>query len=214
MLVAAYTRLKVFVGRVTEVTGVVLALFAAYEMVIADRIAPHVTGGVKLCEVADWPDYMSAGDFFAFIEDNADKVVYLDMFLVPVGRDGTPLDCLEETPRRADVSDFGLYAEGPYRTFEDGSSGPTPELWINFTGFETPQTARLTGQSGEEPIFGVTGLVYIEAGEVDAGFQSYTLSAAPYADAMLKKRDCARDYLAADGLLEQARAYVFSCLAS
>lgn len=194
-------------------TGVVLALFAAYETIVADRIVPTLLGGVTLCEAEDRAGYISADAFFRFIEDSADSVVYLDMFLTPVGHEGGPMLCQDGQPSPANDSEYGFTATGPARVNPDQSSGPTPDILVRSEGFMIPQTARLTGQSGEEPIFGITGLVYIEAHEVDMGFQTFELSAAPYDAAMLAKRDCAQEMQNADGLVQRARAYVFTCMA-
>ncbi|MEM7685900.1 MAG: hypothetical protein AAF293_13820 [Pseudomonadota bacterium] len=213
MLIAAYTRLKGFIGRVTEVTGVVLALFAAYEMVIADRVAPHVTGGVWVCPSDDRPDYMQRTAFFDFLRENADSFVYLDFWLAPVEYDFPDRACLDQGSPVVGILDDGLRVLGTPVVYPDGATGPTPELIITSARIDIPQTARLTAQYGEEPIFGVTGMVYVEAGEVEMGFQEFSFSAAPYDAAVLKKRDCTRDYLAADGLLDRVHSYVFACLA-
>lgn len=216
MLKRLFVWLKGFIGRVTEVTGVVLALFAAYEMVIANRIAPHVVGSVWLCPQPRYEDEMTRDAFFAFLRENADSVVYLDFWFSPVTRTGGEPNpaCIDNGQVIASDSEHGLYVLGTSEVFEDGSGGAQGELRISYADFNVPQTARLTGQSGEEPIFGVTGLVYVEAGEVEMGFQEFTLSAAPYADAVLKRRDCTRDYVAAQGMMDRARAYLFSCLAN
>ena len=92
MLKRLFLRLKGFIGRVTEVTGVVLALFAAYEMAIADRIAPHVIGNVWLCEEPRHEGDMTRDAFFAFLRENADSVVYLDFWVSPVARTGEQPD--------------------------------------------------------------------------------------------------------------------------
>ena len=213
MLKRAADRLLGFAGRFTEITGVMVALFAAYEMIVADRVVPTLVGGIALCEIEDRPDYTSADAFFRFIEDNAERVVYLDIFLTPVGRDGDERQCKDGHPSPANDSEYGFTASGPPRVYPDQSTGPTPDILIRSERFQIPQTARLTGQSGEEPIFGITGLVYIEAMEVDMGFQTFELSAAPYDASMLALRDCAQQMIMAEGLLNRAHAYVFTCMA-
>ncbi len=213
MLKQAADRALGFAGRFTEITGVLLALFAGYEMIVADRVVPTLVGGVALCEIEDRPDYISADVFFRFIADHADGVVYLDMFLTPVGREGSEISCKDGQPSPASDSDYGFTASGPARVYSDQSTGATPDILIRSEGFQIPQTARLTGQSGEEPIFGVTGLVYIEAHELDMGFQTFELSAAPYDASMLKMRDCAQEMTLADGPLDRASTYIFTCMA-
>ena len=210
---ALYAAAKGFVGRVTEYVGVVLALFATYEAVIADRVAPTLTGGVWLCPEGGQEWHHPREVLFDFLRENADDVVYVDVYVTPVGLEGFHPSCAADGGWTGQESDVGLFARGPAQVFDDGSTGAEPNLIVRYDAFNVPQTARLTGQSGEEPLFGVKGLVYVEEGEVDMGFQDYAISAAPYAAAMLKKRDCAAAMVEAEGLIEKGRAYLFSCLA-
>ena len=149
---------------------------------------------------------------FDFLREHADTVVYVDFFVAPVDTDAVNESCNADGGWVGRTSETGLRARGPSLELPDGSTSAEPELVIDYDTFNVPQTARLTSQSGEEPIFGVKGLVYIEAGEVDMGFRDFSLAPAPYAEAMLKKRDCTKAYVEADGVMAKARAYLFSCL--
>ena len=199
-------------GRFAELAAAGLALFAVYEGVVAERIPPTLIGGIALCPDPERPDLLRSEALFRFLEDHADSVVYLDLY-VTISRPNEDFSCPVEGYRYGQVTDTGLVAEGQRRIYEDGSGGPQPSLVIETSRFQTPQTARLTGQSGEEAIFGVTGLVYVEAAEVDMGFQDFNLSAAPYADPMLRKRACAEAWSRADGSLARLSAYISVCMA-